>query len=214
MKAASRFDEAAAQWDNNPTRVELARAVGSAIRRAVPLEPTWRVLDYGAGTGLLTLNLQPHVGSLLALDSSAGMLETLADKLAAAGVANVQTRQWDLESQPFTETGFDLVVSSMTFHHLRNVPLVLNRLATILRPRGWLAVADLDTEDGSFHGNVPDVFHHGFARRQISEWLSAAGFVGIRIGDAHTLRKPDATGQLRPYGVFLVTAQTRSKNGV
>ena len=81
---ASRFDEAAAQWDNNPGRVELARAVGEAIGRAIPFQPGWSALDYGAGTGLLTLNLQPRVASMVALDSSTGMLEKLTQKLAAA----------------------------------------------------------------------------------------------------------------------------------
>ena len=61
---ASRFDEAAAQWDSNPGRVDVARAVGEAIGRAVPFEPGWRAVDYGAGTGLLTLNLQPRVASM------------------------------------------------------------------------------------------------------------------------------------------------------
>jgi tRNA (cmo5U34)-methyltransferase len=93
MKKCSRFDEAAGQWDNNPTRVELARAVAITIRRAIPVQAHWRALDYGAGTGLLTLNLQPSVASLVALDSSTGMLEKLTEKLAAAGIVNVQTRQ-------------------------------------------------------------------------------------------------------------------------
>ncbi len=204
---ASRFDEAAAQWDSNPGRVDLARAVGAAIARAIPLQPGWRVLDCGAGTGLLTLNLQPRVGSMLALDSSAGMLEKLAQKLAAAAITNVQTRHWDLEAKPFPEADFDLVVSSMTLHHLRNVPLVFSRLAHVLKPGGWLAVADLDTEDGSFHGQANDVFHHGFERAQIAEWLSNARLRWVSVRDAHSMSKPDSTGQMRSYGIFLAVGQ-------
>ncbi len=204
---ASRFDEAAAQWDNNPTRVNLARAVGEAIGRAVPLQPDWRALDYGAGTGLLTLNLQPRVASIVALDSSTAMLEKLTQKLAAAAITNVQARHWDLEARPFHESGFDLVVSSMTLHHLRNVPLVFSRLSEILKPGGWLAVADLDTENGSFHGPSDDVFHHGFERAQIADWLAGARLKWVSVSDAHSLSKPDATGQERSYGIFLAVAQ-------
>jgi ubiquinone/menaquinone biosynthesis C-methylase UbiE len=204
---ASRFDEAAAQWDNNPGRVNLARAVGEAIGRAVPLQPDWRALDYGAGTGLLTLNLHPRVASVVALDSSTAMLEKLMQKLAAAAITNVQARHWDLEAKPFPKTGFDLVVSSMTLHHLRNVPLVFSRLAVLLKPGGWLAVADLDTEDGSFHGQADDVFHRGFARGQITEWLADAGLKWVSVSDAHTLSKPDSTGQVHSYGIFLAVAQ-------
>jgi tRNA (cmo5U34)-methyltransferase len=210
-KGTSRFDEAAAQWDNNPTRVELARAVGASIGRAVPLRSRWRALDYGAGTGLLTLCLQPKVASILAVDSSSGMLDMLSRKLHATGIDNVHIHQWDLESQPLVERGFDLVVSSMTLHHLRNVPLVLGRLAEVLNPKGWLAVADLDSEDGSFHGESKDVFHHGFARERIAQWLSDSGFTGVKVGDAHTITKPTSTGELRAYGVFLATGHLNSR---
>jgi ubiquinone/menaquinone biosynthesis C-methylase UbiE len=204
---ASRFDEAAAQWDSNPSRVALARAVGEAIGRTVPLQPGWRALDYGAGTGLLTLNLLPSVASMVALDSSTPMLEKLTQKLAAAAITNVQTRHWDLEARPFLESGLDLVVSSMTLHHLRNVPLVFSRLAEMLKPGGWLAVADLDTEDGSFHGQADDVFHHGFERAQIAEWLANARLKWVSLSDAHSMSKPDSTGQVRSYGIFLAVAQ-------
>jgi len=207
VKSPSYFDEAAARWDDNPRRVDLARAVGAAIARGVPLQPCWRALDYGAGTGLLTLNLQPRVAFMTALDSSTGMLAKLDEKLAAAGIGNVQTRHWDLEAQPFPEPGFDLAVSSMTLHHLRDVPLVFKRLAYLLRPGGWLAAADLDTEDGSFHTDSVGVFHHGFDRLQVAEWLTDAGFLRIATSHAHSLTKPDATGRERAYGVFLAVGQ-------
>ena len=207
MKSTSRFDEAAAQWDNNPGRIETARAVAAAVLRSVPLEPDWRVVDYGAGTGLLTLGLQPRVASILALDSSRGMLEQLNQKLTAAGIHNVQIRQWDLEAEPYPEGGFDLVVSSMTLHHLREVALVCQRLAGLLKPGGWLAAADLDPEDGSFHGEREGVFHHGFERSQVAGWLEAAGFAAVCVQDAHSLLKPGPTGQMRSYGVFLAVGQ-------
>ena len=206
MKTESRFDKEAAQWDDNPTRVELARALGAGIRRAIKLEPAWRALDYGAGTGLVTLSLQPHVASIAAVDMSAGMLEMLDKKAAAADIRNVQTRLWDLESRPYPETGFDLVVSSMTLHHLRNVPLVFQRFAAMLKPGGWLAVADLDSENGTFHRDAKDVYHNGFDRQEIQKWLREAGFANISIGDAHRVEKSDALGQPHSYGVFLATA--------
>ncbi len=206
----SRFDQAAAEWDNNPGRVNLARAVGASIARVIPLQPNWRALDYGAGTGLLTLNLQPRVASLVALDSSKGMLEKLTHKLAVSRIGNVRAHHWDLATQPFPEADFDLVVSSMTLHHLHDVPLVLGRLISLLKPGGWLALADLDTEDGSFHGDAPDVFHHGFARSQVSEWLKQAGMSRVSVDDAHSMQKQSAAGEMRSYSVFLAVGQKRA----
>jgi len=209
VNSESRFDKEAAQWDANPTRVELGRAIGAAIFKAVDLQPDWRVLDYGAGTGLVTLCIQPFVGSIEAVDLSAGMLDMLAKKIASAGIANVTTRQWDLEKEPYPVADFDLVVSSMTLHHIRNAPVVLSRLAALLKPGGLLALADLDAEDGSFHGPASDVFHHGFDRTQIGKWLEESGFTHISLTNAHVMNKPDASGQMRGYGVFLATGQKR-----
>ena len=118
MNLPSRFDEEAARWDQNAGRVEVARAVGSAIGRTVPLQRTWRVLDYGAGTGLLTLCIQPFVAEVIALDTSEGMAAELRAKLAAARITNVDVRLWDLGSQSYPRRDFDLVVSSMTMHHI------------------------------------------------------------------------------------------------
>jgi len=207
MTDSSRFDQAAAQWDNSPALQALARAVGDAIRRAVPLEPPWRALDYGAGTGLVTLQILPRIAAVTAVDASAGMLDQLSKKLAASGINNVFVRQWDILSAPFPETGFDLCFSSMTLHHLRDVPLAFERFRQLLKPGGWLAMADLDTEDGSFHGPNNDVFHNGFERAAILEWLGKAGFVGAAISDAHRLLRPDASGAMRSYGIFLAAAQ-------
>jgi tRNA (cmo5U34)-methyltransferase len=203
----SRFDEVAQQWDNNPTRVDLARAVGEAIGRALPIQQHWRALDYGAGTGLLTLNLEPLVASIVALDSSVGMLEKLSQKLAAARIDNVRAQLWNLEEQPFPEDGFDLIASSMTLHHLRNVPLVFSRLTALLKPGGWLAVADLDSEDGTFHSAMDDVFHRGFERNRIAEWLGDCGLSSVKLSNAHSITKPASTGELRTYGVFLAVGR-------
>jgi ubiquinone/menaquinone biosynthesis C-methylase UbiE len=207
MSHESRFDKEAAQWDANPVRRNLAQAVGAAIRKATQIQPGWRILDFGAGTGLVTLQLQPGAAQVIAVDQSAGMLQQLQEKIASAGIHNVQTRQWNVDASAFPEDGFDLVASSMTLHHLRDVPTALGRFARILKPGGWIAVADLDTEDGSFHGPSPDVFHHGFDRATLRQWLTEAGFVDVTIQDAHQVEKPDAQGHIHIYPIFMAVGR-------
>ena len=63
------FDAAAATWDENPGRVKVAHDVARAIRETVKLMPDLDVLDFGCGTGLLTLQLQPSVGTITGLGS-------------------------------------------------------------------------------------------------------------------------------------------------
>ncbi|MCC7493207.1 MAG: class I SAM-dependent methyltransferase [Fimbriimonadaceae bacterium] len=206
--ATSRFDQLASQWDDNPARVANAQAIAAAIAARVPLQPAWQALDYGAGTGLLGLALRPHVGQVQAVDTSADMLEVLRQKVAAADLSGVEAVQADLHEGPWPGGPVDLVVSAMTLHHLRDVPLVLGRLVAALRPGGWIAVADLDREDGSFHGpEASDVYHLGFDRAAVAQWLTAAGCTAVGVADASVIRRPTPSGGTREFGIFLAVAQ-------
>lgn len=173
------FDAAAATWDDNPRRVRLAQAVAQAIRQQINLQPHMRLLDYGCGTGLVALALQPHVGFVIAADSSLGMLQKLQEKIRAAGLTNITTRQLDLESQDWDGPPVDVIVSSMTFHHLQNPQAILRKMAAMLVPGGFLAVADLDAGSEGFHSDKAGVFHEGFSAQQMKEMFSTAGLEGI-----------------------------------
>lgn len=203
----ARFDRVAAEWDANPGRVALAKAIAGAIRAAVPLQPCMKAVDFGAGTGLVTLSLLPDVGSITAVDASAGMLQVLDQKLRALEIANVHTLQWDVAAQPLPITDVDVVFSSMVLHHIRDVPAALRRLRPCLKSGGWIALADLDTEDGSFHSDSTGVFHNGLDRGDVCRWLEAAGFRDTTAREAHRLVRPSPDGKSREYPVFLVTGR-------
>ncbi len=194
-------------WDANPARVALARAVVAAVRSAVPLRPDLRVLDFGAGTGLISLGLYDDVGEITAVDASAGMLRVLGEKASAIGASRLHTLQCDVSEQTLPPASFDLIVSSMTLHHLPDVPAVLRRLRPALRTGGWIALADLDSEDGTFHADPTGVYHNGFAREAVCRWLETTGFEGAAARDAHRFVRPDAAGVSRAYSVFLTTAR-------
>lgn len=203
----ARFDQAAAQWDSNPTRVALARGIVQAIRDAVPLRRDMQALDFGAGTGLITLGLLPHVARLTAVDASREMLKVLEAKLRALGVDTVTPLHCDVAAAALPPAAFDLVASSMVLHHIEDVAGLLRRLKPCLRPGGWVALADLDAEDGSFHPDPTGVFHRGFARPQIMAWLREAGFADVAVRDAWRVARPGPDGRLRDYPVFLATGR-------
>ena len=73
-------------------RVALARDIVQTLLREVPVQPSMAAVDYGCGTGLVTLALQLAVQRLLGADTSPGMLAKLQEKTHAMGVTNVQTR--------------------------------------------------------------------------------------------------------------------------
>ncbi|MFA9430410.1 class I SAM-dependent methyltransferase [Egicoccus sp. AB-alg2] len=196
------FDARAATWDDDPAKVERARVVADAIRDAVPLTPTMRLLDYGAGTGLLSERLVDDVGALVLADPSAGMRAVAEAKVASGALPDAQVLDLDLarDAAPAGER-FDLVVTMLTLHHVPDVRTVLARFAQLLEPHGWLAVADLVAEDGSFHGTGFEG-HHGFDTGELSEWLRAVGFGPVTVTICHQVRKND-----RDYPLFLATCR-------
>ena len=197
------FDERAQTWDEEPRRVQLAADVFAALARAIPLRTDMAALDYGCGTGLVTLALAARVQRVLAVDSSAGMLAVLAKKAPAAGIANVEPLRADFATEPLPPGPFDLVASAMTLHHVADVETLVRKFYALLAPGGFLALADLDAEDGSFHGaNAPGVHHLGFDRAELAAKLEAAGFADVRFAAAARSEKNG-----RAYTVFLAAAR-------
>ena len=201
----NRFDTAATGWDNEKRRIELAKAISSRIA-LLPLNEGMRAMEYGCGTGLVGLDLARRLASLVAADSSPGMLETLKAKIKELGIKNVFPRLLDLHHED-CEQDFDLIFSAMTLHHLADVDGILSKLFQCLKPGGIFALADLDEEDGSFHQDNPEgVMHHGFNRGKLSGVLEKLGFSSIAVSTVHTIRKKNSQGDEHPFFVFLMTA--------
>lgn len=200
------FDAAAANWDEEPRRVMLAQDVVTAICRELPLAAEMEALDYGCGSGLVTLGLHPFVGRITGADSSQGMLDVLGRKVRERGISNVATKFIDLEQQQL-EGSFDLIVSSMTLHHVVDVEGLIGSLVRMLRPGGWLALADLESEDGSFHEDATGVFHRGFDREFLTSVCSLNSLADIRIVTAATIDKSTGSGETRVYPVLLCLAR-------
>lgn len=197
------FDSRAAQWDTLPRRVVLARAVVQAIITETDPQPSMRLLDYGAGTGLVTLGLQPFVGEVIAVDSSCGMLEQLELKAREAGITNLQTLFIDLDHEWQLPTGIDLLVSSMTLHHVSDIQGLMTHFKACMNPGARLCIADLEEEDGTFHDDqAAPVPHHGFSINQIEHYFFQAGFTQVSTRRVMTVIK-ERDGQRYEYPVNL-----------
>jgi ubiquinone/menaquinone biosynthesis C-methylase UbiE len=195
------FDERAATWDDDPGKAERARQVAEAIRAAVPLDRSMRVLEFGAGTGLLTQALREDVGPVTLTDTSAGMREVMESKIAGGAIPDGRVWDLDLATGPLPDERFDLVVSLMALHHIPDTDAVLANVATLLDPGGRVAIVDLDAEDGSFHGHAAPV-HKGFERDALAAQLTAAGYVDVEIGDCSSVQRDNGT-----FPLFLAVAR-------
>ena len=201
------FDARARQWDADPVKVERARTIAEAIAARVPLSPHMTALEYGCGTGVVSFALQPLLGRITLADSSPGMLQVLGEKLAAGDIRNMEPRALDLVADPLPQERFDLVYSSMTLHHIPDTDLILSRFHALLKPSGFLCIADLDREDGSFHDPEFEG-HHGFDRDELAARATRAGFGEIAFATVFEVIK-EAKGEQRSFPVFLMTARRR-----
>lgn len=203
----TRFDQAAATWDEKPKRRQLAAAIVTAMRDLLPLSKEMTALEIGCGTGLVTCDLAPLLKKIVATDTSAGMLAVLADKIADLGVENVEPRRHDLIGDGDLPVGtFDLIYSAMTLHHIEDTRALLTACRRHLSPGGILALADLDKEDGSFHDDMSGVAHCGFDQGRLAELVVACGFLAPRFVTAHCMTKEDDAGRSRDFPVFLMHA--------
>jgi len=151
-----RFDKEANLWDEKPRRVELGKAVAKYTQKDCYEKS---VLDFGCGTGLVSLELDAK--EILGVDLSPQMVKIFNQKAQILG-KNAKAICEDVNN---VNKKFDVIVASMVFHHIKDINLMLKILSKKLNPNGKLFIADLYKEDGSFHdkGN-DDVFHFGFEK--------------------------------------------------
>ncbi len=205
-KAVTLFDEAAATWDK-PIRVELARGVARAIINPLPLNRTMTAMEFGCGTGLVTALLAPHLGKVVATDSSSGMLAALRKKIDTIGLANILTRQLDLTRDPLPEERYQLIYSSMTLHHIADIGALMRTLHALLAPGGRIALADLASEDGTFHSDSTGVMHLGLAKEELLSLARQAGFTELSVTAAHVITKEGNDGKEHDYPVIMLTGK-------
>lgn len=198
----SRFDAAASGWDT-PPRIEIAKSAFTAIHVRGLIKENARMLDFGAGTGLLAIPLSETAQEVIALDTSSEMLRVLQEKCATQNISNVHTIHANIFSPKLQIGPFDLIVSSMTLHHVRDTQSLLARFYELLVTNGYIALVDLDKEDGTFHSDNAGVEHFGFDRKALISLAKTIGFSEVSCEIIHTLQRPRG-GAMKGYGIFLL----------
>lgn len=193
------FARAAGDYERDGPRVRNVDNIANAMIAAVEFAPSMQLMDFGSGTGLLLERIAPLVGRITAVDISESMNRQLRQKTPRLG-CELEIVQTDLEKTVLDRV-FDGVISSMTMHHVQDIGAMFGKFHSMVLPGGFIAIADLDSEDGSFHTEDTGVFHFGFDRGAMANAAAHAGFSSVEVVSASVARKPHGD-----FPVFLLTA--------
>ncbi|HUH41605.1 MAG TPA: class I SAM-dependent methyltransferase [Sulfurimonas sp.] len=190
------FKDEAKDWDKNSNT--NTKSIGGAILEKIAMNSEMELLDFGAGTGLLGFEIARHVKKIYGVDTSHSMLEELRAKNTPQ--LSIEPLHQDIIASPL-QRSFDGLISSMTLHHIEDIERFFSTIHTNIQDGGFIAIADLELEDGTFHSENNGVFHHGFDTAKLCEIAKSCGFKDIECSQVNTIKKPD-----KEYGVFLLTA--------
>jgi ubiquinone/menaquinone biosynthesis C-methylase UbiE len=144
LPRATPWDGRVEAWEDVASSPVFSRLATRALELAA-IENGDRVVDLGAGTGLLTLAAARTALEVIAVDYSQPMLDRLAEHVVAADLDGIRYVRADLREVPIVDGVADVVVSSYAFHHIDDggKALALAEARRILRPGGRLVILDM-----------------------------------------------------------------------
>lgn len=195
------FDDRAREWDKDRMHWDRSQAIAARLEEMIPLDHSMKVLEYGAGTGLLSFLLKDRFSEITLMDNSHEMIKVCIEKAELYKVSHIHPLVFDLEQDNF-EGEFDLIYNQMVLHHVNDFEALIHKFSAMLNPGGYLAIADLYTEDGSFHGPGAKV-HLGFDPEKLKEIFTINGFKSIGYQTCFEVKRESGV----KYPVFLLVGQ-------
>jgi len=197
----SEFDARAREWDKDKMHVDRSVAIAAELQQMIPIDQSMKALEYGAGTGILSFLLKDHFAEITLMDNSLEMIKVCMEKVEYHKTKHILPILFDLEHKDY-DGNFDIIYNQMVLHHVVDYESIIGTFYSLLNPNGYLAIADLYTEDGSFHG--PEVkVHWGFDPEHLAEILKQTGFKNIEYKICFEVKRESGI----KYPVFLMVAQ-------
>jgi predicted TPR repeat methyltransferase len=194
----SHFDARAKDWDKAKERVDGTLSIADAIAQRYSFHKEMEVLDFGVGTGLLGFEVAPRVKRVYGVDTSQKMLEQVEAKNTSE--IFIEPIFQNIIEVPLQKS-FDALISSMTLHHIEDLEHFFKTIYKNVKSGGFIAIADLEKEDGTFHSDNSGVYHFGFEEQHLVEIAKRCGFKDVCFENINTIHKPQ-----RDFGIFLLSA--------
>ena len=196
-KSQEFFSSSAGQWDRMRDELFGERVHLAALPAFADAD--WTVGDLGCGTGQMSAALAPFVGHVIAVDTSAAMLQAAKKRLQ--GFENVELRRGDLETLPIDDARLDAATLALVLHHLPEPERALSEARRVLNARGRLLIVDMLPHDRENYRQQMGHAWLGFSEEHVRRILDETGFGNVRIVPL----SPDPKS--KGPGLFVATAK-------
>jgi len=149
------------------------------------LMPPMIIADLGAGEGSSALLLSQRAKRVIAVDTSAKMLEVAREQAQRNGVTNVDYRLGDMEEVPIDTASVDLVFFSQSLHHALHPERALSEANRILVPGGRVLILDLVKHRFEEARELYADEWLGFSETELETMLEKAGFTAVQTSVVH-----------------------------
>lgn len=199
------FDSKAKDWDT-PEKINRAVIFAKEINNFIKPNKQLSAMEFGCGTGLLSFELKDAFKTITLIDTSEGMMDVLKEKIENEKAHHFSPKIINVFEEKLEEK-FDVIYTLMTMHHIDNTKGILTIFNRLLNNNGYLCIADLVAEDGSFHPKSQNFTgHNGFDREELENKLKENGFNAVYYTTPVIIKK-EVEGLKREYPLFLLIAK-------
>jgi tRNA (cmo5U34)-methyltransferase len=199
------FDLKASGWDENPIHHARSEAIAKEMLRLLPIKKEMSAMEFGAGTGILSFMLKDFFNDIILMDSSTEMVNVANKKINAKGAKNLKSIVFDLEHETYSGKPFDMIFTQMVLHHVNDIEKLFGKFHKMLNPNGFIAIADLYSEDGSFHDEGFSG-HKGFNIDDLTLTLEKCNFKVTTAEQCFVIDRKIYEKVTNQYPVFLLIA--------
>jgi ArsR family transcriptional regulator len=181
-KMRSFFDSVAGRLGKDYVPGKSWKSVAEALLR---LMPPMVIADLGAGEGAFALLLAQRAKKVIAVDTSAKMIEVGRDQALRLGVENIEYRLGDMEELPIDTAAVDLVFFSQSLHHALHPERALSEAGRILVPGGRIVILDLVKHRFEEARELYADEWLGFSETELESMLEKAAFTEVQTSVVH-----------------------------
>lgn len=196
-----RFDQIAKKYDG-PSRIHLADTIAAEVNKVFENTSYQSLLDYGGGTGLVTLNIEHHFDEVIMMDAASQMIEVFESKISELGKTHINAYVGDiLSDETQINTSYDVVFLSLVLLHSGDYKALLTALRAKLNSGGLLVLVGFNKNENVYHPKV----YNGFEQTDIQQLFTELGLTDVQ---SHTFYEGQNIFMNKDASLFIATGRS------